>query len=189
MTYFRMQLLSHGTGPLAPGHMAMPPPGYVALHGTGTASACRQPCAWPGGDLSDRLAGGGRRRVDAPCSCCCLASCLRRATGLLTPKGCGCGESGSAASWIFRRSQFVVLWCKRRMTKSVEGVAMLVAAGDGTQDPWPDVAGTDVGSSSRAGHPRPSKSGVVPPAGEGTDPAPRGPCLPSGRLLATSPAT
>jgi hypothetical protein len=27
MTYFRMQQLSHGTRPLAPGHMAMPLPG------------------------------------------------------------------------------------------------------------------------------------------------------------------
>jgi len=38
MTYFRMQLLSHGTGPPAPGHVATPlPRGDVALRDTGTA--------------------------------------------------------------------------------------------------------------------------------------------------------
>jgi hypothetical protein len=32
MTYFRMQLLSHGTGPLAPGHMAMSLPDTTSLY-------------------------------------------------------------------------------------------------------------------------------------------------------------
>jgi hypothetical protein len=40
MTYFRMQLLSHGTGPLAPGHMAMPLPGVTSLS---TTPARRRP--------------------------------------------------------------------------------------------------------------------------------------------------
>jgi len=31
MTYFRMPLLSHGTGPLAPDHMAKPLPGVASL--------------------------------------------------------------------------------------------------------------------------------------------------------------
>jgi len=31
MTYFRMLLLSHGSGPLAPGHMAMPRPGCITI--------------------------------------------------------------------------------------------------------------------------------------------------------------
>ena len=34
MTYFRMQLPSHGTGPLAPGHMARPLPGVTSLSTT-----------------------------------------------------------------------------------------------------------------------------------------------------------
>ena len=34
MTYFRMQLLSHGTGPLAPGRVAMPLPGVTSLSAT-----------------------------------------------------------------------------------------------------------------------------------------------------------
>ena len=34
MTYFRMQPLSHGTGPLAPGHLAMPLPGVTSLSAT-----------------------------------------------------------------------------------------------------------------------------------------------------------
>src|SRR5580700_10878195 len=34
MTYFRMQLLSHGTGPLAPGHVAMPLPVVTSLSAT-----------------------------------------------------------------------------------------------------------------------------------------------------------
>jgi len=38
MTYFRIQALSHGSGPLAPGHMAMPLPGVTSPgHDTGTA--------------------------------------------------------------------------------------------------------------------------------------------------------
>jgi hypothetical protein len=32
MTYFRMQLLSHRTGPLAPGHVARPLPGVTSLY-------------------------------------------------------------------------------------------------------------------------------------------------------------
>ena len=40
MTYFRMQLLSHGTGPLAPGHVAMPLPGVTSLS---TTPARRRP--------------------------------------------------------------------------------------------------------------------------------------------------
>lgn len=36
MTYFRMQPLSHGTGPLAPGHVAMPLPGVTSLSATPT---------------------------------------------------------------------------------------------------------------------------------------------------------
>jgi len=31
MTYFRMLPLSHGRGPLAPAHMAMPPAGVTSL--------------------------------------------------------------------------------------------------------------------------------------------------------------
>jgi len=31
MTYFRMLPLSHGSGPLAPAHMAMPPAGVTSL--------------------------------------------------------------------------------------------------------------------------------------------------------------
>jgi hypothetical protein len=34
MTYFRMQPPSHGTGPLAPGHPAMPLPGATSLSAT-----------------------------------------------------------------------------------------------------------------------------------------------------------
>jgi hypothetical protein len=34
MTYFRMQPPSHGTGPLAPGHLAMPLPGATSLSAT-----------------------------------------------------------------------------------------------------------------------------------------------------------
>src|SRR5580704_14180308 len=40
MTYFRMQLLSHGTGPLAPGNVAIPLPGADGLSGIGKY-------AWP----------------------------------------------------------------------------------------------------------------------------------------------
>jgi len=41
MTYFRMQLLSHGTGPLAPGHLAMPPPEVAWLSPTPTRRTAR----------------------------------------------------------------------------------------------------------------------------------------------------
>src|SRR5260370_38757641 len=36
MTYFRMQLPSHGTGPSAPGHVSMPLPGVTPLSATRT---------------------------------------------------------------------------------------------------------------------------------------------------------
>ena len=50
MTYFRIQLLSHRTGPLAPAHVAMPLPGVTTLSATPTRRrpACGQGAAAAG---------------------------------------------------------------------------------------------------------------------------------------------
>jgi hypothetical protein len=47
MTYFRMPLLSHGTGPLAPGHMAMLLPDATSLyHDIDTAPKAEVSTGW-----------------------------------------------------------------------------------------------------------------------------------------------
>jgi hypothetical protein len=56
MTYFRMQLPSHGTGPLAPSHMGQPAArGDIAVHHAGTAPAGRQ------GPAAAGISQGGQR--------------------------------------------------------------------------------------------------------------------------------